>query len=77
MKTTRTPERIHTRELDRYIARHNMNVLGLRQVAKGKHSFFSDNWEKYSEVDLGKERRKSRRRITPTSPTPATEASTE
>ena len=56
----RVSTRVHTRELDRGVARHNMKKVGLRQVAKGKNSFFSDNWRKYAEVDPS---RKSKRAV--------------
>lgn len=36
-KIKRVPTRVHTRELDRKIARNNMKKLGLHQVAK--HSY--------------------------------------
>ena len=51
-KGRRTLTQYHTRELDRGVARTNMKALGLRQVAKGKNSFFSDKWRKYAEVDI-------------------------
>ena len=53
----RVPTRVHTRELDRGVARTNMKKAGLHQVAKGK--FFSDNWRKYAEVDPTKKNRRA------------------
>ena len=55
----RVPTRVHTRELDRGVARHNMKKVGLRQVAKGKNSFFSQNWEKYANLGLKPQRKKT------------------
>ena len=55
----RVPTRVHTRELDRGIARLNMKKAGLHQVAKGKHSFFSENWEKYANLGLKPQRKKA------------------
>lgn len=44
-KFKRVPTRVHTRELDRGIARERMRKAKLNRVGKG--SFFADNWRKY------------------------------
>ena len=46
-KTKRVPTRVHTRELDRGIARERMHKAKLNRVGKG--SFFSENWRKFSQ----------------------------
>lgn len=46
-KTKRVPTRVHTRELDREIARERMRKAKLNRV--GKDSFFADNWRKFSQ----------------------------
>lgn len=43
----RVPTRIHTRELDREIARERMRKAKLNRVGKG--SFFAENWRNFSE----------------------------
>ena len=47
----RVSTRVHTRELDRCVARHMMDRAGLHQVAKGKHSYFSENWRRYAGLE--------------------------
>lgn len=51
-KTTEVYERIHTRKIDREVARRRMKAKGLRQFckhAKGdRHgSYFSMHWDEY------------------------------
>lgn len=58
-KTTRVPTRVHTREIDRGIARIQMKKLGMRHVAKAGHSgvrkdqmfynnsYFASHWREY------------------------------
>lgn len=43
-KTTRTPTRVHTRQIDRAIARQQMKNIGMRRVAK--HSYYGNLWER-------------------------------
>lgn len=54
----RTPTRVHTRELDRGIARTQMKKLGMRRVAKHSYSgrpwqrnyinsYFANHWREY------------------------------
>ena len=49
MKTKRVPTQVHTRKLDRMIARKNMEKKGVTQINKinGDASFFSKNWRDY------------------------------
>ena len=49
MKTKRVPTQVHTRKLDRMIARKNMEKKGVTQInkIKGDASFFSKNWRDY------------------------------
>lgn len=49
MKTKRVPTQIHTRKLDRMVARKNMEKKGITQINKVKDdaSFFADNWRSY------------------------------
>lgn len=44
-KYRRIPTRVHTRELDRGIARERMRKAKLNRV--GKDSFFAENWKKF------------------------------
>lgn len=46
-KHKRVPTRVHTRELDREIARERMHKAKLSRVGKG--SFFAENWKKFSQ----------------------------
>ena len=46
-KHIRIPTQVHTRELDRAVAKANMKKGGLRQYCKG--SFFSENWRKFAD----------------------------
>ncbi len=49
-QTKRVPTRVHTRKLDRGIARLQMKNVGMRQVAKhgnGTSSYFADHWREY------------------------------
>lgn len=48
MKTKRVPTQVHTRKLDRMVARRNMKK-GITQInkVKGDASFFADNWRSY------------------------------
>ena len=48
-KFKRVPTRVHTRELDREIARERMRKAKLNRVGKG--SFFAENWKKYAGID--------------------------
>ena len=41
----RVPTRVHTRELDREVAKVNMKKKGLHQICKG--TFFPENWRKF------------------------------
>ena len=50
-KFHRVPTRVHTRELDRAVARANMKRAGMHQINKGKPSWFSENWRKYAAMD--------------------------
>ena len=49
MKTKRVPTQVHTRKLDRMVARKNMEKKGVTQInkIKGDASFFSKNWRDY------------------------------
>ncbi len=49
MKTKRIPVQVHTRKLDRMVARKNMGKKGVTQInkIKGDASFFSKNWRDY------------------------------
>ena len=49
MKTKRVPVQVHTRKLDRMVARKNMEKKGVTQInkIKGDASFFSKNWRDY------------------------------
>ena len=49
-KYRRVPTRVHTREIDREVARAAMKKRGLKQVAKDKKngSFFSENWREFA-----------------------------
>lgn len=44
-KIKRVPTRIHTREMDRAIAKINMKKKGLHQICKG--DYFARNWKFY------------------------------
>lgn len=47
---TRVVRQIHTRELDRSVAHHNMKRAKLRKVNKNENglgSYFSNNWRDY------------------------------
>ena len=58
-KQKRVPTRVHTRELDRAIARTQMKSIGMRRVAKSSHtgarrdqmfyvnSYFANHWREY------------------------------
>lgn len=48
-KIKRVPTRVHTRELDRSIAKTNMKRSGLHRIGKG--DFFHNNWRKYAGID--------------------------
>ena len=49
MKTKRVPTQVHTRKLDRMVARKNIEKKGVTQINKinGDASFFSKNWRDY------------------------------
>ena len=49
MKTKRVPVQVHTRKLDRMVARKNMGKKGVTHInkTKGDTSFFSKNWRDY------------------------------
>ena len=49
MKTKRVPTQVHTRKLDRMVARKNIEKKGVTQInkIKGDASFFSKNWRDY------------------------------
>ena len=49
MKTKRVPVQVHTRKLDRMVARKNMGKKGVTQInkIKGDTNFFSKNWRDY------------------------------
>lgn len=46
MKNKRVPTRIHTRKLDRNVARNNMLKAGRRQINKNK--YFAENWRAWA-----------------------------
>lgn len=49
MKQKRKPTRVHTRKLDRGVARHNLEKQGnLHNAIKSKH--FALNWRKYTDA---------------------------
>lgn len=45
-KIKRVPTRVHTRELDRGVAKENMKRKGIHRI--GKDNFFANNWREYS-----------------------------
>ncbi len=50
MKTKRVSTQVHTRKLDRMVARKNMEKKSVTQINKvkgGDASFFSKNWRDY------------------------------
>ncbi len=51
-KYKRVPTRVHTREIDREVARATMKKRGLKQIAKDKKrgSFFSENWREFANL---------------------------
>lgn len=57
-QTKRVPTRVHTRKIDRHIARNQMERIGLRKIAKHDYSgplwlrvrsgsYFSEHWREY------------------------------
>lgn len=51
-KETRVHETIHTRKIDRRIAKNNMKNAGMVQIckhdyARGIRSYFAENWRDY------------------------------
>lgn len=52
MKAERVPAQVHTRKLDRMVARNNMKKKGVTQInkVKGDRSFFSKYWRSYVTV---------------------------
>lgn len=52
MKTKRVSTQIHTRKLDRMVARKNMEKKGITQInkVKGDTSFFSRYWRSYAGI---------------------------
>lgn len=49
MKNSRVSTQIHTRKLDRIVARENMKKHGITQInkVKGLTSFFAKHWRDY------------------------------
>ena len=54
-KRQRISTQIHTRELDRAVAKANMKKGGLRKFCKGK--FFSENWRDFADPVAYKKKR--------------------
>ena len=57
-KTTRTPVRVHTRKIDRAVARRQMERIGMKRICKHSHhgvawerfydnSYFANHWREY------------------------------
>lgn len=48
-KSKRVSTRVHTRKLDRLIARDNMKRAGIYRFTHGQrhHSFFANHWREY------------------------------
>ncbi len=44
-KTKNVPTQVHTRKLDRMVARENMKKLGIVHI--NKNNFFANNWRNY------------------------------
>lgn len=51
-RVKRAVTQVHTRKLDRMVARRNMEKKGIRQINKDKAdgSFFANNWREYVNV---------------------------
>ena len=49
-KTTFGSRRIHTRKIDRLVARNHMTALGMNKRAKSGR-FFAKHWREYAEVE--------------------------
>jgi len=48
-RTRKAPSRrIHTRKIDRMVAKNNMRILGISVHDCIKHGRFSDAWKEYS-----------------------------
>lgn len=49
MQTKRVPTQVHTRKLDRMVARKHMEKKGITPInrVKGTHSFFANHWRDY------------------------------
>lgn len=46
--TKNVPTQVHTRKLDRMVARENMKKLGIVHI--NKNNFFANNWRNYITV---------------------------
>ena len=59
-KSYRVLTQIHTRELDRAVAKANMKKGGLHKVCKG--NFFSENWRKFADPAAYKKQREAEKK---------------
>lgn len=46
--STKLFRRVHTRKIDRMVAKHNMEKQGVSVHDTIKHGFFGSNWRRYA-----------------------------
>lgn len=47
-KSAKLFRRVHSRKIDRMVAKHNMEKQGVSVHDQIKRGFFSDNWRRYA-----------------------------